>query len=134
MHNEKERAQQQAAGLTEGLVRKLIDGKASRSRLRDLRNRALLVLGYVTMCRRSELVALRFEDLTVEPDGFGTVLIRRSKADQEGLGAIVPIPADAVRYLARWLDAARITAGSCLAGLQGHQLVGNDGPVIPASA
>jgi site-specific recombinase XerD len=110
MHNAKGRAQQQAAPLNEGLVRKLLDARGTR--LRDLRNRALLVISYVTLCRRSELVALQVSDLTVEPDGFGTVLIRRSKGDQEGRGAIVPIPADAMRYLAKWIEAARITDGA----------------------
>jgi integrase len=110
MHNTKGRAQQQAAPLNEGQVRKLLEARGSR--LRDIRNRALLVLAYVSLCRRSELTALRFEDLSVEADGFATILIRRSKGDQEGLGAIVPVPQDAARYVMKWIDAARIKDGA----------------------
>jgi site-specific recombinase XerD len=110
MHHEKGRAQQQAAPLNEGLVRKLLEARGTR--LRDMRNRAILVVAYVTLCRRSELVALQFCDLAVEPDGFGTILVRRSKTDQEGMGADVPIPADAMRYVTKWIEAARITQGA----------------------
>jgi hypothetical protein len=54
---------------------------------------------YVTLCRRSELVALLREDLAIESDGFGTVTIRRSKADQEGEGTIAAVTPDAMRVV-----------------------------------
>jgi integrase len=85
---------------------------AAGSTLRDQRNKALLALAYVTLCRRSELVALLREDLQIESDGFGTVTIRRSKADQEGEGAIAAITPDAMRHLQAWLAAAGIEAES----------------------
>ncbi|MDU8913507.1 tyrosine-type recombinase/integrase [Aestuariicoccus sp. MJ-SS9] len=53
-----------------------------------LRNMAMLSLGYELMTRRSELVALRDEDVEFREDGTLRVLIRRSKADQEGRGRI----------------------------------------------
>lgn len=34
--------------------------------LRGLRNRAMLLVGYDTLCRRSELVSLRVEDISVQ--------------------------------------------------------------------
>jgi integrase len=131
MHKAKGRAQQQAAGLTEGLIRKLLEPPARGNRLRDvknplrdIRNRALLVLGYVGLLRRAELVALQFADLTVEPDGFGTILVRRSKGDQEGRGAVVPIPADAMRYLLKWTGAANITDGPLFRAVRYSRRVG----------
>lgn len=110
MHNAKGRAQKQAQPLNEGLVRKLLEARGTK--LRDIRNQALLVLAYVSLCRRSELTALRLEDISIEADGFATILIRRSKGDQEGLGAIVPVPQDAARYVAKWIEAARIKDGA----------------------
>ena len=53
-----------------------------------MRNTAMLSLGYELMTRRSELVALRDDDITLRSDGTLRVLIRRSKADQEGQGRI----------------------------------------------
>lgn len=56
-----------------------------------LRDRALLVLGFAMMGRRSELAALRIDDLTFNEDGL-TVLVRTSKTDQQAAGASVPLP------------------------------------------
>jgi site-specific recombinase XerC len=50
-----------------------------------IRDRALLALGFAGAFRRSELVALRVDDLTEVADGL-RVLIRRSKTDQTGKG------------------------------------------------
>jgi hypothetical protein len=41
------------------------------------------------MARRSELVALDFEDLEFMPGGSGAIVIRRSKTDEVGEGARV---------------------------------------------
>jgi integrase len=113
MHNDKGRAQVQASPLNEGAIHKLLAARGGKhgNRMRDLRNRALLVTGYVTLARQSELTALQFADLAVEPDGFGTVIIRRSKGDQEGRGATVAVPADAMRHLLKWTEAAGIKDG-----------------------
>ena len=53
-----------------------------------LRNRAMLSLGYELLARRSELVALRSEDLARRDDGTLKVLIRRSKSDPFGAGRL----------------------------------------------
>ena len=42
----------------------------------------MLALGYELLTRRSELVALRDNDIAEREDGTLRVLIRRSKADQ----------------------------------------------------
>jgi integrase len=109
MHRALGRAQRQAAPVSDGLVERML--AAAGSTLRDLRNKAMLVVAYTTMARRAELIALRAEDLTVEPDGFGTVVIRRGKTDQEGKGAEAPVTSDAMRHLVAWTDAAGIVDG-----------------------
>lgn len=135
MHNAKGRAQLQASPLNEGAVRRLLDARGSGSKrgnpMLDLRNRALLVVGYVTLCREGELVALRVDDLTVEADGFATIVIRRSKTDQEGRGAVVPIPADAMRHLSKWITAARITTGAMFRAVRHSGSIG--GPLDPGA-
>jgi integrase len=47
------------------------------------RDRAILLLGFAAALRRSELVALKLDDLEFGPDGL-MVHIRRSKTDQDG--------------------------------------------------
>jgi integrase len=57
----------------------------------DVRDRALVLLGYAGALRRSELVALDVEDIADTADGL-VVTIRRSKTDQEGAGATIGVP------------------------------------------
>ena len=54
----------------------------------ELRNRAMLSLGYELLTRRSELVALRSTDIEIAPDGTLRALIRRSKVDLFGEGRL----------------------------------------------
>jgi integrase len=83
-------------------------------RLKDIRDRALLLVGFAGAFRRSELVGLDVEDLE-EVDGGLKITIRKSKTDQEGLGSAIAIVrgsiACPVTALKAWLDAARITSG-----------------------
>jgi site-specific recombinase XerD len=82
--------------------------------LKGLRDRAILLLGFAGAFRRSELVALNVEDLEFCDDGM-RVTIRKSKTDQEGLGATIAValgsiacPVQAVRT---WLETASISSG-----------------------
>ncbi len=49
------------------------------------RDRALLATAYFTVTRRSELAALRLQDLDRQADGYA-VTVRRGKTDQSGQG------------------------------------------------
>lgn len=64
--------------------------KAS-SRLIDVRNNALLQIGFFGAFRRSELVAICWEHIDFVPEGI-EILIPRSKTDQAGEGQICAIP------------------------------------------
>jgi site-specific recombinase XerD len=84
-------------------------------RLADVRDRALLLLGFAGAFRRSELVALDREDIEETAEGL-RVTIRHGKTDQEGAGATIAIVrgllACPVEALKAWLAAAAITEGS----------------------
>jgi site-specific recombinase XerD len=54
------------------------------------RDRAILLLGFAGALRRSELVALRVEDLEETHHGF-RITIRQSKTDPEGAHEVVPV-------------------------------------------
>ena len=69
-----------------------------------LRNRAMLSLGYDLLTRRSELVALRSDDIELRGDGTLRVLIRRSKADPFGLGRIAFSSKRSAQLVSDWLD------------------------------
>ena len=109
MHRAKGRRQAQALALTWRLRQRLL--AASGDRLIDLRNRALLAVAYDTMLRRSELAALRVNDLAEEPDGAATLLVRRGKTDPERAGAVVYSARDTTRIVRAWLDGGGIADG-----------------------
>jgi site-specific recombinase XerD len=97
-----------------------LDGSAG-----DLRDRALLLLGFGGAFRRSELVALTVADLAPTAGGLD-VAIRRSKTDQTGAGRVVAVPygsaADvcAVRAVQAWIAAAGIAGGAIFRSVDRH--------------
>lgn len=90
-------------------------------RTRDVRDRAILCLGFMTGLRRSELVVLDVEDLRCDHRGL-TVRVRRSKGDQVGEGRDVVVfrgagPTCPVAAVESWLAAAGIAAGPVFVGV-----------------
>lgn len=115
------RRQDQALGLTSPLKQKLIG--ACPNDLRGLRDRALISIGYDTLCRRAELVELQIDDLTVKTDGSGTILVRKSKTDKYGEGRLAYLSAEALVHLQRWLNDAKLSTGPIFRGICGTQLM-----------
>ena len=95
------------------------------SSLREIRDCALLCVAYDTMARRSELVALTYDDIERLPDGTARALIRRSKTDQAGQGQQAYLYRQTVRQLLRWTATAAITEGALFRGLRGAHQLGN---------
>lgn len=69
----------QAYPVTHSLLEKMLAICASD--LHGLRNQALLLTAYESMRRRSELVALRVEDIEWNPNNSLSILLHRSKTD-----------------------------------------------------
>ena len=109
LHRTKGRGQTQASPLTRNLVERMLEAVGPSTRA--LRNRALLAVAYDTLARRSELVAFNRADLETSPHGDGTLTIRRSKTDQEGVGMVRYLAPDTMREVLAWTTAAGITAG-----------------------
>jgi integrase len=91
------------------------------------RDRALLRLGYDTLCRSSELVALRAEDLSPLAGGGARIRVRRSKTDPYGTGDYVYLSAAGFAEVRAWLDAADIRNGLILRSIWWEAHVGKKG-------
>ena len=92
-------------------------GTISGDRGKDLRDRAILLLGAVTGMRGAEISAVNVEDLTWHEQGL-SILIRRSKTDQTGHGRYVAVPCEqsnesrcAAHAIRAWLDKAPAKQG-----------------------
>ena len=91
----------QAKGMTRPYLDKFLAVQPDNSW--GLRNRAMLLLGYELLTRRSELVALTTNDLEILDDGTMRVIIRRSKADPFGQGRIAFTSQKTANALQDWL-------------------------------
>lgn len=101
-----------------------------------LRDQVALVLGFAMFGRRSEIAALDIADLAFSRQGL-TVTVRRSKTDQDALGAAVHLKYGThletcpVRLTQAWIDtltAHGITDGPLLRGIDRHgHLAGTPG-------
>ncbi|RNJ42378.1 integrase [Mesorhizobium erdmanii] len=94
------------------------------NRTKDVRDRAMLLLGWGCALRRSELVALDVVDIAFTSQG-ALVTIRKSKTDQEGAGREIALPFGRTRHcpiaaLKRWLEVARIEVGPIFLGMDKH--------------
>ncbi len=102
---------------------------ADKETLKGKRDRALLLFGFASAMRRSELVALELEDVA-KTEHWLTVTLRRSKTDQEGKGHQREIPRGRnpetcpIRALDAWLKAAGISEGRLFRSVTRHGRVG----------
>lgn len=92
----------QAKGLTQNYLERFIAGEPNSPW--ELRNKAMLSLGYELLSRRSELVALRTKDTEFRPDGTLRVLIRRSKSDPFGEGRLAFTSERTADLVKDWLE------------------------------
>jgi integrase len=112
----------QATPINAELMARLED--ACGADLIGLRDRAMLSLGYDTLCRQGELVALQVQDIEVLEDGSARILVRCSKADPFGRGEYVYLTVRGLAHLEAWLERADLVEGPILRGVYFGERVG----------
>lgn len=105
----------QAYPITGAVLKQLIS--VCDNDLRGLRNKALLMLAYDSMRRRSELVSLRVEDLERNDNGLISILLRKSKTDQEATGQWIHLGRTSSKAIEKWLKTTDIYDGYLLRGI-----------------
>ena len=111
----------QAYPVTRKLLEKMLAVCASD--LHGLRNRALLLTAYESMRRRSELVALRIEDIEWGADNSAAILLRRSKTDQAGQGKWIQLSPRAGQAVKAWLRVTNLESGYVFRGVSANGTV-----------
>jgi site-specific recombinase XerD len=100
----------QAYGINKDLLDKMV--AATDDSLRGVRDRAILLVAYDSLCRRSELVSLGFEDLVINSNDEGLKLkLRRSKTDPHGIGKNLYLSDEAQDALKEWIVKSKISSG-----------------------
>ena len=122
MHRRIGRQQAQATPLTRNVLDTLL--AQCDDDIGGLRNRVLLLLGYETMRRRSELCNFRFEDIIETSKRGPAIRLVRSKTDQEGASRLIPISEETFIDIKTWQKAADIS-GTILRSVDRHGNVGN---------
>ena len=111
------------------------------------KNKALILVGFAGGFRRSELVAVNYEDVDFVPEGV-KIFVKRSKTDQSGEGMTKGIPYFSnpvycpVISLKNWLEKSKVKSGkifdmsdkgvalaikkyAAIAGLDSHKYAGH---------
>ena len=122
-------ATKEAAPLGIGEVRRVVAHLPDS--LAGARDRALLLVGFASAMRGSELVALNVEDIERRDEGL-VLVQRRGKTDQEGVSARRAIPwgrdqqTCPVSALDAWLARSEIVQGAVFRGVTRHDKIGSD--------
>jgi len=100
----------QAYGINRDLLNKMV--AATDNSLRGIRDRAILLIAYDSLCRRSELVSLEFKDLVVNSnDGSLKLKLRKSKTDPHGIGKNLYLSDEAQKSIKEWIVKSKISSG-----------------------
>ena len=117
--------------LKDDLLAALVMIDQQKKPVKAARDRALLLIGFASAMRRSELVVVRVEHLTYLANGV-EIFLPSSKTDQEGRGRTVFIPHSngercPVRALTHWLEVSEINEGFVFRAVSRHDRVALQG-------
>jgi len=104
MHRKLGRSAKQAGSINLDILDQML--LATDDSIRGLRDKALLLVAYDTLCRRSELVSLQVKDVKITiKNGVESIsiLLRKSKTDQDSLGKWLRLSQSAGLALTEWM-------------------------------
>ena len=104
MHRKLGRPSSQASSINANTLDKML--LATDDSIRGIRDRALLLVAYDTLCRRSELISLQVKDVKINiKNGIEilSILLRKSKTDQDSMGRWLYLSQRAHLALMEWM-------------------------------
>ena len=119
MHRKLGRSSNQALGVTHTILEKLIS--VTDDSLKGIRDRTLLLLAYDSLCRRSELVSLRIQDISnLGTDQDLQIRLRKSKTDPNAMGKWLHLSKRTQQAIEDWIDASGIEDGFLIRRMTKH--------------
>jgi site-specific recombinase XerD len=116
------RHQRQAQGINKDMLDQML--AVTEKDLRGERDRALLLVAYDTLCRRSELLSLQISDISTKifDKNSGTpstaIFLRKSKTDQDANGKWLRISEAASKALMSFLEHSQLKTGLIFRGIR----------------
>ena len=98
----------QAYGIHKDLLDKML--AATDNSLQGIRDKAILQIAYDSLCRRSELVSLEFEDALIEEKSI-KLKLRKSKTDPHAAGRWLHLSVNTQEALRIWINTSKINSG-----------------------
>ncbi|MND12022.1 Phage integrase family protein [compost metagenome] len=96
----------QASGLRGEVVKQVIaEWGNEESSLKQKRDLAIVVVGYFTLLRASEMAQIRLSHISIEADGGGTIVIPVSKTNHSGVPDVVYLSSKQMAHVVNYLDA-----------------------------
>ena len=119
MHRKLGRSSKQALGITKPMLEKMIG--TTKEDLRGIRDKALMLIAYDSLCRRSELVSLRMEDIEYSGSNQpSSIRLRRSKTDQEAIGKVIKLTTKTQQAIGKWIKFSKIEGGFLFRGVRNN--------------
>jgi site-specific recombinase XerD len=114
----------QAYGINKDLLDKMV--AETDNSLRGIRDRAILLIAYDSLCRRSELVSLELEDVLInEKDGGVKLKLRKSKTDPHGIGKNLHLNSEAQKAIKEWINKSKISSGKLFRSIKASEEIGD---------
>jgi site-specific recombinase XerD len=126
-HREQGRSQKQAPGLTQDDETIIVHEVGTSSRVKDVRDLAMLLTGRALLSRASELVSITIDAIEFdEEDCTAFINLRRSKGNTDAEPLFIGQDAtEALRRWLHWLNGSGVTCGPVFVGLtKGGKLTG----------
>ena len=93
---------------------------------RGARDKAILLIAYDSLCRRSELVSLKVEDICLAQDKTLKLKLCKSKTDPYALGRWLYLSHDTQVALKNWLQVSNIKSGKIFRGITKQNKITSD--------
>ena len=102
----------QVRGISWTEADRMVSLATSAGDARGLRDAALVAVASDALLRVSEVANVQVEDITFESDGTGRLLVRRSKTDRRGRGAVLFLGSRTATLVRDWAASAEVKQGA----------------------